>query len=149
MAVDVLGDVVVEVLGVPEVVVPDVAGVVPVVVGFVAGDVDVADVGDVAVVVGLRLEAGVVRLVDGVVVLGVVELADVGLLAGFVVGLVLGRPVLPPPIVPPPVAGSCCAIAMLAKASRHTKAESEIRGSRHRVDMRFSPANSDSVAAAS
>jgi hypothetical protein len=138
------GEVVVEVLGVvPDVVVPE---VVPDVVPPDVGVVPEAVVPDV---VGLRLEAGVVRLVDGVVVLGVVvELEDVGLFAGLVAGLVLERPVLPPPIVPPPVAGSCCAIAMLAQASRHTKAESEIRGSRHRVDMRFSPANSDSVAAA-
>ena len=93
----------------------------------------------VVVPVGLRPEAGVVRRVDGVVglVLGVVELADAGLFAGFVAGLVLGRPVLPPPIVPPPVAGSCCATAMDAQANRHTKTEREIRGSRHRVDMRI------------
>ena len=113
--------------------------------------VEAAVVGVVLVVVGLRPEAGVVRRVDGVVVLvlGVVELAAAGLFAGLVAGLVLGRPVLPPPIVPPPVAGSCCADAMVAQANRHTKAERETRGSRHGVDMRFSPAKSDSVTAAS
>ena len=68
------------------------------------------DVGVVDPVVGLRVEAGVVRLVDGVLfVVGVVD----GLLTGDVVlagllfaGLVAGL-VLPPPIVPPPLAGSC------------------------------------------
>ena len=91
----------------------------------------------VGVVVGFRV-AGGVRLVVGLLT-GVVVAVGL-LLAGFVVGVVLGRLVVPPPIVPPPVAGSCCAIATLAEASRHTKAEREIRESRHRVDMRFSPA---------
>ena len=64
----------------------------------------------VGAVVGLRVDAGVVRLVEGVLfVVGVVDglltgdVVPVGLLfAGLVVGLVL-----PPPIVPPPLAGSC------------------------------------------
>jgi hypothetical protein len=75
--------------------------------GVDLGAVELELDGVVVVSVGLRPDAGVVRLVEGVVVLGVVELVDDGLFAGFVAGLLLGRPVLPPPIVPPPVAGSC------------------------------------------
>ena len=61
----------------------------------------------VVVVDGLRVEVGVVRLVDGVLDVDGVEVFRLtgvvaGLFAGFVAGLVL-----PPPTVPPPVAGSC------------------------------------------
>ena len=101
---------------------------------------------------GLRTVVGVVgRVVAGVVrgdrvvrVLRDVVVPD-GLFAGLFAGLLLaGRLVLPPPIVPPPAAGSCCAMA-LTVASRHTNAEREIRGRRHRVDIRFSPATQTAI----
>ena len=69
------------------------------------------------------------RLVDGVLlVVGVVDGLLTGdvVLAGLFAGLVAGL-VLPPPMVPPPVAGSCWAVATLAQASRHRKAEVETR----------------------
>ena len=96
------------------------------------------DVVDPLEVVG-RLTRGVVRVVE--LLRGVVD--DDGLFAVLVAGFVLGRLVVPPPIVPPPLAGSCCAIATLAVANTHANAEREIRGSRRRVDIRFSPAKSD------
>ena len=97
-------------------------------------------VGDVAGLVverrGVPVVAGVV-LVDLVVprVLRGVVVVD-GFGAGFVDGLLLGRLVLPPPMVPPPAAGSCCALVMLANANRHMNAVREIRGRRHRVNIR-------------
>ena len=103
------------------------------------------------ITVGLRTVAGrLLGVVAGVldrVVLRVVRgvVVDVGLLPVRVVGLLeLGRLVLPPPIVPPPAAGSCWAIA-LAQANRHTNAVMEIRGRRHRVDIRFSPATQTTI----
>ena len=103
-----------------------------VVPGVVVGPLDLVEV-DVVGLFTRGVVLGVVVVLAGVVV------ADAGLFAGLVAGFVLGRLVLPPPIVPPPLAGSCCAIETFAVASRHTKAEREIRG-RRRVDIKFSPA---------
>ena len=69
-------------------------------------------------------------------------LVDVGLFAGLVVGLFVGRPVLmvPPPMVPPPLAGSCRANALPALTrNKVVNTLREIRG-RRRVDMRCAPA---------
>jgi len=77
-----------------------------------------------------------------VVVVDVGLLVDVGLFAGLVVGLFVGRPVLivPPPMVPPPLAGSCCANTLPALMNnRLVNTVREIRG-RRRVNMSCSPA---------
>ena len=97
-----------------------------------------------AVVVGwLPLDVDVGRLtVAPDVVVGLV-LVDVGLVAGLVVGLFVGRPVLivPPPIVPPPLAGSCWANTLPAPMNnRVVNTVRETRGRRRRVDMSCSPA---------
>ena len=115
-----------------------VAGLRPV-VGFVLGPV-VAGVFLAPVVAGVVRVDRVPRVLRGAVVLDGLVVALDGLFAGLFAGLLAGRSVLPPPMVPPPAAGSCCAIVMLAVASTHTNAVMAIRGRRHRVDIRFSPA---------
>ena len=102
-------------------------------------------------VVGLRTVVGlVVAPVAGFLVVPVVRVVDLAVprvLRGVVVvdglfaGLLLdGRLVLPPPITPPPAAGSCWAFVMFADANKHTNAVREIRETRHRVNIQFSPA---------